>query len=223
MSARDLNVFHVANVVTNRHQQGEDNRITVVCQSCDTSDELMKRIDSIKDWLSEPKSWTRELGFRIDVDKRRLDVRPLGGKTLFISTRFDWTTWRDEGIGKIPRIANRFGFNATWGGKDTRGTIDFPLAADAEERIAGSDAFILILPQLKSKSGALNWALYEYGYAKAKNIPCAICVDTTHRSVAYWTKELKVGEGRFLKGFDNASLWKTVSEAIAELGRVLAV
>lgn len=136
-------------------------------------------------------------------------VSVFAGRTLFVSTKFDWVkSVRPKLIARLRSRAAHFGYvlvlaDLDFLDEDHRFLWDggAPITSNIIRLMRSSDAFLQIIPRSAIEAtielGSLNWVLFESGAAHALHIPCAIAVDSSgDKRLSDWVDKLKAGTER---------------------------
>ena len=223
-----LKIRHVSMATQYRNLAEEKGELSLLVSSADHRlrvPQLDRLRDSVQRVADEAAEALLEQGCSMTC--RGVVTQNFSAPLVFLSTRFDWLERFDGNfIGTIEKIAATEGFNAITGDARMLGRLE-ELVPEIRGRSSLTDiitaliqkcsAFLQIIPievlgggrraAAKTTEGSLNWLLFEFGAARALNLPYEILVDVrvAEADVGSWQRLLNVDAGFPLRTFDSST------------------
>jgi hypothetical protein len=170
------------------------------------------------------------------VKFNRINITPHDGRTIFVSSKFDWITptLRDG----IKAKAFELGYWAIFGDQRSFSNDDRhhwehneSPTTNITKMIHNSDAFLQIASsqmisgfecRSNNSDTSMNWLMFESGIAHAIELPIAICVDISDSvSIQKWKAALGPGTDRQLFTFSRESSEAAMLESFGQALRSL--
>jgi len=234
-----LNVRHVSMFTSHRTLNEEIGRLSLLVANVKELSEFGSLDDLTRDIQKMTDKAAEFISGQCDMVCSDVAVQRFSAPIVFVSTKVDWLHDFDGGGLKdaIRKIAMMFGFNVIFGDLD-RAEVD-PLVPEVigkdaitdivPEIIRRSAAFLQIIPagalleRSKKGFGSLHWLMFEFGVARAVQLPRAILVEGDASDIPEWKGKLRVGSDYQLYAFNSkngsSGLHKAIRGALRQMAK----
>ncbi len=241
-----INLLKVSNILFNRTAQNaptdintEHGQITLIAEPASpfTPNKCVEVINDCLRGMSKKPDSSESESSKNDHPRARNsfivkhEISGHTGRTLFISTRYDYWmnpkfTHRNK---KVMDTIVKYGFEPVTA--DMRsGKLHDPdsITNQAVELIRECSAFLMILPRLAPTVAEENveWPIFEYGVAKAINVPRKVCPFIhSNEETDQWKRKLRIGQDTMYatidRDCDDNTFLENMDKAVEDLYRAV--